>query len=358
VSNPFASPIDGSQFLSDNGLVSRYYMYDNASDQFKTDLTGAPATIDVGQSFWVQVSGAGDLDFNTTQITHGTNSFLRDVDPFEIGIFGLSLSQSNGLSGQAYVRLHEEATEGWEWELDATRLSSGNPNSPEIYTVLENGHELHINALNFDALEGLTVPFVVETGSEGSIHIQAAPNFQIPEGLCAYIEDTETGERVGYDENLSLIVELDPQTTYADRFALVIMGAPTFEATASHCEGGVVHFIGEDAGLWDIEWSNSTGDLDGTGCVTGLDAGDYVFEATNPLNECRTAANLTIEQVCMGDFNLNGERDITDLLILLVGIQPVENFEGTFPETDCDCDGVMTTLDLLMFLPQFGNMCE
>jgi len=60
----------------------------------------------------------------------------------------------------------------------------------------------------------------------------------------------------------------------------------------------------------------------------------------------------------MGDFNLNGERDITDLLILLVGIQPVNNFDGTFPETDCDCDGAMTTLDLLMFLPQFGNYCD
>jgi hypothetical protein len=55
---------------------------------------------------------------------------------------------------------------------------------------------------------------------------------------------------------------------------------------------------------------------------------------------------------------LNGERDITDLLILLVGIQPVDNFEGSFPETDCDCDGVMATLDLLMFLPQFGSECE
>lgn len=358
VSNPFASPIDGSQFLSDNGLVSRYYMYDNASDQFKTDLTGAPATIDVGQSFWIQVSGAGDVDFNTTQITHGTNSFLRDVDPAEFGMFGLSLSQSNGLSGHAFVRLHEEATEGWEWELDATRLSSGNPNSPEIYTVLENGHELHINALNFDALEGLTVPFVIETGSEGSVYLQAASDFQVPEGLCAFIEDAETGERVGYDEELSLLVELDPQTTYADRFALVIMGAPAFEGTSSHCEGGVVHFIGEDAGLWDIEWSNSTGDVDGTGCVSGLEPGDYLFEATNPLNECRTSCNLSIEEVCMGDFNLNGERDITDLLMLLVGIQPVENFEGTFPETDCDCDGTMSTLDLLMFLPQFGNMCE
>jgi hypothetical protein len=52
------------------------------------------------------------------------------------------------------------------------------------------------------------------------------------------------------------------------------------------------------------------------------------------------------------------KRSISDLLILLVGIQPVDNFEGSFPETDCDCDGVMTTLDLLMFLPQFGSGCE
>ena len=133
---------------------------------------------------------------------------------------------------------------------------------------------------------------------------------------------------------------------------------PEFETTASHCEGGVVHFNGTDAGLWDIEWSDADGSIDGTGCVTGLDAGEYIFEASNPLNQCFTMSNITIPSVCMGDFNLNGERDITDLLILLVGIQPVENFEGTFPETDCDCDGAMTTLDLLMFLPQFGNICE
>ena len=47
-----------SQFLSDNStLISRYYMYDNASDVFKTDLTGAPATIDVGQAFGVSDAG-------------------------------------------------------------------------------------------------------------------------------------------------------------------------------------------------------------------------------------------------------------------------------------------------------------
>jgi hypothetical protein len=359
VSNPFASPIDGSQFLSDNsGLISRYYLYDNANDVFKTDLTGAPSTIDIGQSFWVQVSGAGNVNFNKSQITHGTNSFLREADPFDQGLLGIRVQQPNGQSGQTYVRLHEEASNEWEWELDATYMESGNPNSPEIYSVLENGHELHINAMSFDGTEAIEIPLVIETGSEAVIELQAEPGYQVPEGLCAYIEDTETGERVGYSDDMAMVVELEPQTAYTDRFVLGLMSSPKFEATASHCEGGVVHFIGEDAGLWDIEWSNSTGDIDGTGCVTGLEPGDYIFDATNPLNECRTSSNLSIDEVCMGDFNFNGERDITDLLVLLVGIQPVENFEGTFPNTDCDCDGAMTTLDLLMFLPQFGNICE
>ena len=151
-------------------------------------------------------------------------------------------------------------------------------------------------------------------------------------------------------------VDLQPQSTYADRFVLVVMGAPEFQSSSTYCEGGVVHFIGEDAGLWTVEWSNSTGDVDGT-AVTGLDAGDYMFEATNSLNSVERHQTLP-SKICMGDFNLNGERDITDLLMLLIGIQPVENFEGSFPETDCDCDGAMTTLDLLMFLPQFGSLCE
>jgi len=204
----------------------------------------------------------------------------------------------------------------------------------------------------------VTIPFTVETGSEAIVEFHGEPGYPTPSGYCAYIEDTETGERVGYDEEISLVVELEPQTTYVDRFALVFMESPEFEATASHCEGGVVHFVGEDSGLWNIEWSSATGEIDGTGCVSGLEPGDYVFEATNALNACRTTSNLSIAEVCMGDFNTNGERDITDLLILLVGIQPVDNFEGSFPNTDCDCDGVMTTLDLLMFLPEFGNFCE
>ena len=179
----------------------------------------------------------------------------------------------------------------------------------------------------------------------------------LPEGFCAVFEDLETGAKAGLGGD-PLVVELEPTTTYTDRFVITILAAPIFEATASYCEGGILHFNGEDSDLWEVNWAQVGGDLTGSGCVTGLETGEYEVAAIDPFSQCEVHSNVEIQEVCMGDFNLNGERDITDLLVLLVGIQPVDNFEGSFPETDCDCDGAMTTLDLLMFLPQFGAGCE
>ena len=357
LTNPYPCPISGSEFLSDNaGLFSRYYAYNNTSDVFETDLTGAPATIDIGQSFWVQVSSAGAVSFALDQLTSGTNSFVRDADPMEQGMIAIRAEQEDGRYGSTLVRFHEESTHDWDWEFDATHKQSGNANNPEIYSVLENGHQLVINSAgSIEAVQSINL--AVESGSAGTVSLSMEEGYVMPEGVCGLIEDLETGEvaAIGGD---ALVVELEPFQLYENRFILTFMVAPIFEATASHCEGGILHFNGEDAELWDVSWEQVGGELTGSGCVTGLETGDYTVEATDPFTQCQVHSDIAIEEVCMGDFNLNGERDITDLLVLLVGIQPVDNFEGSFPETDCDCDGAMTTLDLLMFLPQFGSGCE
>ena len=357
LTNPYPCPISGSEFLSDNaGLFSRYYAYNNTSDVFETDLTGAPATIDIGQSFWVQVSSAGAVSFALDQLTSGTNSFVRDADPMEQGMIAIRAEQEDGRYGSTLVRFHEESTHDWDWEFDATHKQSGNANNPEIYSVLENGHQLVINSAgSIEAVQSINL--AVESGSAGTVSLSMEEGYVMPEGVCGLIEDLETGEvaAIGGD---AMVVELEPFQLYENRFILTFMAAPIFEATASHCEGGILHFNGEDAELWDVSWEQVGGELTGSGCVTGLETGDYTVEATDPFTQCQVHSNIAIEEVCMGDFNLNGERDITDLLVLLVGIQPVDNFEGSFPETDCDCDGAMTTLDLLMFLPQFGSGCE
>ena len=357
LTNPYPCPISGSEFLSDNaGLFSRYYAYNNTSDVFETDLTGAPATIDIGQSFWVQVSSAGAVSFALDQLTSGTNSFVRDADPMEQGMIAIRAEQEDGRYGSTLVRFHEESTHDWDWEFDATHKQSGNANNPEIYSVLENGHQLVINSAgSIEAVQSINL--AVESGSAGTVSLSMEEGYVMPEGVCGLIEDLETGEvaAIGGD---AMVVELEPFQLYENRFILTFMAAPIFEATASHCEGGILHFNGEDAELWDVSWEQVGGELTGSGCVTGLETGDYTVEATDPFTQCQVHSDIAIEEVCMGDFNLNGERDITDLLVLLVGIQPVDNFEGSFPETDCDCDGAMTTLDLLMFLPQFGSGCE
>lgn len=359
LANPFPSPIDATQFLSDNStLISDYYMLDNSDGVFKTKDTGAPGTIDVGQSFWVQVSSSGTIHFNTSQITFGSNSFVREIDPLEDAFVGIKVQNLDGSYGSTFVRFHENGTEDFEWEWELIRKGAANNTNPEIYTVLDNGLKLLINSPG--ALADVTeVPFVVETGAvEGTVSIGMSEySSALPSGTCAYIEDTETGERVGFG-NGEMVVELEPNQTYADRFVLVMDSSPEFSVTSSYCEGGIVHFEGEDSGLWEIDWSDESGAMNGTGCVTGLEPGQYSFNALNPANQCFSSAALAVEPICMGDFNVNGERDITDLLILLVGIQPVNNYEGNFPDTDCDCDGVMTTLDLLMFLPEFGAFCD
>jgi hypothetical protein len=353
LTNPFPSPIDIATLLSENATFSSVQLYDNETDNFVVQTTGS---IDVGQSFWAQVSSDAAASFNTTQLTHGTNSFIREFDPMEEAFFGVEVSQADGKFGKTYLKFHEESTPEWEWELDATHRGSGNWRNPQVYTTLENGHGLHINSMGLLA-DTETIPFTVQSGEQGMVSIQLEESTSLPEGFCAVFEDLETGAKAGLGGD-PLVVELEPTTTYTDRFVITILTAPVFEATASHCEGGILHFNGEDSDLWAVNWSQLGGNLTGSGCVTGLETGEYEVEAIDPFSQCEVHSNVEIQEVCMGDFNLNGERDITDLLVLLVGIQPVNNFEGSFPETDCDCDGAMTTLDLLMFLPQFGAVCE
>jgi hypothetical protein len=358
LTNPFPSPISGSEFLSDNSArIANYYMLNNTTGTVITDQNGAPATIDVGQSFWVLVSAAGDVTFEVDQITSGSNSFLRDADPAIQGTVGLQISQEDGKSGQTFVRFHEEATPSYEYGIDIYYKHSTNADNPEVWSVVDGDFELLFNSMGtIESTE--TVPFIVKSGSSGTVSLGLDPMYPIPSGVCVLIEDLETGNIAALGGE-PMVIEMEPYTTVEDRFQLTFMNTPVFESSVSHCGGGVIHFNGEESGLWNINWSTLSGDLDGTGCASGLEAGDYVLEAINDFSLCQVHSTLNVPEVCLGDFNLNGGRDITDLLILLVGLQPIEagGVDG-FSITDCDCDGAMTTSDLLLFLPYFGTGCN
>ena len=59
----------------------------------------------------------------------------------------------------------------------------------------------------------------------------------------------------------------------------------------------------------------------------------------------------------MGDYNVNREKDIVDVLILLSGLQRIAGLSSE-ELSAMDCDGIMTASNLLLFLPYFGAECN
>ena len=108
---------------------------------FTTFVSGAASTIDVGQSFWVQVSSPGADYIYKSIVTAGSNSFIREFDPQEEAYFGITSCARGWAFGKTFIQFHEESTPEWDWEMDATHRHSGNSANPEVYTYFENGHK-------------------------------------------------------------------------------------------------------------------------------------------------------------------------------------------------------------------------
>ena len=358
--NPYPSPIDGDAFVANNS-INEYYVYDNGTGNWlsssQTGSLEAPSAIDVGQAFFAYVSSGngGTATFTTDLAIHGDNTFVREVDPAQQAIFAVKIKDEQNRFGTTTIRLHEEGMIGYQSDLDLPYKAGASAN-PRIWTVIED-IDARMSVNTPGTIEDVTnVSLVVQPGLSGEVTIELDNLSSIAEGLCVRFVDNETGEAVALGSE-SMSLNLEPGEIYDNRFTLEFLSTPIFSSTVTHCEGGTIHFNGDDAQNWLISWEESTGELEGTGCVTNLEPGSYALDAVNILNGCFANAAIEIDEVCMGDFNFNGNRDIPDLLMLLVNLQPTLNSSDNYMSTDCDCDGLMTISDLLLFLPSFGDNC-
>ena len=53
-----------------------------------------------------------------------------------------------------------------------------------------------------------------------------------------------------------------------------------------------------------------------------------MLEAINDFTQCQVHSTMSVPEVCLDDFNLNGGRDITGFLIQLIGLQPTNELSA------------------------------
>ena len=152
VGNPFPSAIDwiSLEGWTKTNINSTIYIYGNGgwSTYNNGASTGSGSQyIAMNQGFFVQVTegnNTGTLTMNNDVCVHNDVGFLKNNIPEAQGLIRLQLTQNN-MVDDAIIRFNSQATEDFDGEYDALKLSSYVTNRPQIYSITND--RLAINTL-------------------------------------------------------------------------------------------------------------------------------------------------------------------------------------------------------------------
>ncbi len=192
VSNPFPSSIDweATSGWSKTNVAASTYCFDGAGSgnwavwNGTTGTNGATQNIASGQGFFVSVpdgNTTGTLGFGNGVRVHDNTAFFKD-EPTDIVKLKVS---GNGFSDETAIYFRDEATVGFDEQMDAHSLPSFNETAPYIYSVANDG--MAINVLPEVASVNMNVKSGVETGA---FTIETVKNGEFNE---LFLEDLATG---------------------------------------------------------------------------------------------------------------------------------------------------------------------
>jgi hypothetical protein len=314
--------------------------------------------LDVGQSIWVKVDQTTSITFKESdKVVGASGTFVREHEPSFQGAIGLEIANYSAQWAHAFVRFDETATAAFVPNEDALHLNSEANSDLRIWMEAENGEHLSIQTAGSLA-NTPSMPLHVTSGAGGDVVFSLLEQEDMPVNVCAVIEDMETGARaqLGVDP---FVVNLPANTLYAERFVLHFNAMPSLSLTSSVCDGLDVTELEGEWDAWSLTWSSDDGSFSGEGMPNELTNGHYIFMYSLPSVACSNEIEVEVNAACLGDFNLNGDRDIVDLLFLLAGL-PGNNgaVNLDFETADCDCDGAVTVSDMLTFLTVFASQCD
>ncbi|MFA5417758.1 MAG: T9SS type A sorting domain-containing protein [Bacteroidales bacterium] len=197
ISNPYPSSIDFDGLATDNSGVANdaYWIWDPAANNYVERAGGVGGTqyIQVGQGFFVETNSTGTFNFSNARRAHSTVAFRETMTNM------LSVTSEGGKPGyrdDAIIRFDEQATSGYDVNMEAVFWESQNSDATSLRSVAESNLELAINALPLESLTGgemLSVPLNFDCGytTEYSLTFTDIETFEA--GTEIWLEDKQIG---------------------------------------------------------------------------------------------------------------------------------------------------------------------
>ena len=158
ISNPYPSAIDFNAFYNNTGNSSvindKNWVWDPTIGNYVAYVgpnSGDGEFIQIGQAFFVETTSAGTVNFANSNRTH-SNAAFRDVVP---NMLTMKVSGGdNGYKDRLTIRFDENATSGYDEEIEAVKWNSMYEDATMIRSIAEDGTELAINVLPLEGLQG------------------------------------------------------------------------------------------------------------------------------------------------------------------------------------------------------------
>jgi hypothetical protein len=200
VSNPYACPIDYSAVVTNSGGGTLHpdFLILLETGNYAVNPNGG--IIAPNQGFMSIALVSSNIKFDElVKNTSSNPNILRTANP-ENYLRITASNSTNGLGGEAVVKIKADAHNGKDLSMDLPYIASPYDDATNIWTVDNDGSDLLMNALD-GIQDKLDIPLTVRSGTPGDQLLSFKGLNSFSAYSCAWLEDLATGEKINLKDH-------------------------------------------------------------------------------------------------------------------------------------------------------------
>lgn len=197
VGNPYACPVNYSSVQAASGNIGASFMILQENGSYVTNPNGG--VIAPSQGFMCIASSTGNMTFTEAcKNTSSVPNIIRQAEPMNYVRINVTNDQ-NGLGGETAIQFNDQARNGYDLSFDMPYLPSPYETASNLWTTDRDGKDNILNALDAGS-DVLEIPLTVQAAVDGNQTITFRGINHVTSYSCAWMENTETGERINLRE--------------------------------------------------------------------------------------------------------------------------------------------------------------